>query len=115
MQQIDQLIHSFLRSDIFKELLAQDFDIRVSPITLTYLIERLVITHVKLFMMEDQVRDPKLTDAEIGAIKRKIDYWNGVQRPRLVEGIGDIFAKAVKIGNEELVREPNLKDYKKRE
>lgn len=114
MQQLDQLIHSFLRSDTFRELLAQDLDASTTPITLTYLIERLVITHVKLFMMEDQVRDPNLTDAQIGAIKRKIDYWNGVQRPRLVEGIGEIIAKAVKTGNEELVREPNLKDYKPR-
>lgn len=28
--------------------------------------------------------------------------------------IGEIFAKAVKEGNEDLVREPNLKDYKAR-
>ncbi len=114
MEQVDKIVHDFLRSDVFKELLAQDLDIRVTPITLTYLIERLVITHVKLFMMEDQVRDSKLTDEQVGAIKRKIDYWNGVQRPRLVEGIGEILAKAVKQGNEELVREPNLKDYKAR-
>lgn len=114
MEQVDKIVHDFLRSDVFKELLAQDLDIRVTPITLTYLIERLVITHVKLFMMEDQVRDAKLTDEQVGAIKRKIDYWNGVQRPRLVEGIGEILAKAVKQGNEELVREPNLKDYKAR-
>ena len=114
MEQIDKLVNNFLKSDVFKELLAQDLDVRVTPITLTYLIERLVITHVKLFMMEDQVRDTKLTDEQVGVIKRKIDYWNGVQRPRLVEGIGEILAKAVKQGNEELVREPNLKDYKAR-
>jgi len=115
MKEVDKIIHDFLRSDVCKEALAcDDFHINTSPITLTYLIERLVITHVKLFMMEDQVRDVNLTDAQIGAIKRKIDYWNGVQRPRLVEGIGEILAKAVKQGNEELVREPNLKDYKAR-
>ena len=114
MEQVDKLVHDFLRSDSFKELLAQDLHLRVTPITLTYLIERLVITHVKLFMMEDQVRDTNLTDEQVGALKRKIDYWNGVQRPRLVEGIGEILAKAVKAGNEELVREPNLKDYKAR-
>ena len=113
MEQVDKLIHDFLRSRMGKELTVIS-DQSLPPITLTYLIERLVITHVKLFMMEDQVRDPKLTDAEVGAIKRKIDYWNGVQRPRLVEGIGEILAKAVKTGNEELVREPNLKDYKAR-
>lgn len=113
MEQVDQLIHDFLRLRMGKELTIVN-DQLPSPVTLTYLIERLVITHVKLFMMEDQVRDPKLTDAEVGAIKRKIDYWNGVQRPRLVEGIGEILARAVRTGNEELVKEPNLKDYKAR-
>lgn len=112
MEQIDKLIHEFLRTRMGKDLTISDQSL--PPITLTYLIERLVITHVKLFMMEDQVRDPKLTDAEVGAIKRKIDYWNGVQRPRLVEGIGDIFAKAVRMANETMVREPNLKDYNAR-
>ena len=114
MDQVDKLIREILTSPSFKEHLQDDIDLRMSPVTLTYIIERLVITHVKLYMMEDQVRNVNLTDAQVGEIKRKIDYWNGVQRPRLVEGIGEIFAKAVKEGNEELVREPNLKDYKAR-
>jgi len=114
MDQVDKLIKEIIACPAFKEKLQGDFHIHVTPITLTYLIERLVITHVKLYMMEDQVRNTNLTDAQVGEIKRRIDYWNGVQRPRLVEGIGEIFAKAVKEGNEELVREPNLKDYKAR-
>jgi uncharacterized protein DUF4254 len=114
MDQVDKLIREILTSPSFKEHLQGDIDLRMSPVTLTYLIERLIITHVKLYMMEDQVRNTNLTDAQVGEIKRRIDYWNGVQRPRLVEGIGEIFARAVKDGNEELVREPNLKDYKAR-
>ena len=113
MDQVDNLIREILTSPDFQERLKADI-LQIPPITLTYLIERLVITHVKLYMMEDQVRNVNLTDAQVGEIKRKIDYWNGVQRPRLVEGIGEIFARAVKEGNEELVREPNLKDYKAR-
>jgi len=113
MKDIDDFIRRYMQTDEFRLLVEQDntFD---SPVTLTYALERLAIVHVKLFMMEDAVRNPDLTDTEIGVIKRKIDYWNGVQRPRLIAAIGEIFAKAVKEGNEELVREPDLKDYKVR-
>jgi hypothetical protein len=114
MEKIDEFIHEFIRSDKFKERLQEEVVLRVQPITLTYLIERLIITHVKLFMLEDKVRDTTLSDEEIGRLKRKIDYWNGCNRPDLVEGIGELFAKAVKEGNERLVREPNLKDYRAR-
>ena len=60
------------------------------------------------------MRNDEFSDEQIGVLKRKIDYLNGVQRPRLIAAIGEIFAKAVKGGNEDLVREPNLKDYKAR-
>lgn len=110
-------------SNFFKEYMATpEFRARVesecdfnSPVTLTYGLERLAILHVKLWMLEDQVRNPNLTDAMVGEIKRKIDYLNGVKRPLLIAGLGDLFAKAVKEGNEELVREPDLKDYKARD
>ena len=113
MQDIDELIHKYMRTDEFRALVDGDCDFN-PPVTLTYALERLSIVHVKLWHLEDQVRDDSLSDAEIGQLKRKIDYLNGVVRPRLVAAIGEIFAKGVKEGNEELVREPNFKDYKAR-
>lgn len=114
MEQIDELIKKFMASQDFKTRLGMDLDL-TSPVTLTYAIERLIITHVKLWQLEDLVRDQKLSDAEVGVLKRKIDYMNGIVRPRLVESIGDIFVKAVKYGHEDLVKEPNLKDYQARQ
>lgn len=111
MKTLDSFLEDYMRSDEFQALLHKDLDFS-SPVTLTYALERLAIIHTKLFMMEDRVRNPDLSNAEIGLIKRRIDYWNGIVRPRLIEALGDIFAKAVKDGNEELVREPNFKDYK---
>ena len=102
-----------MQTDDFCKLVASDCNFN-PPVTLTYALERLVVLHTKLFMMEDAVRNPDLTDEQIGVIKRKIDFWNGVQRPQLIAALGEIFAKAVKEGNEELVREPNMKDYKAR-
>ena len=114
MKDIDDYLKRLMSSPDFRQKVTQELDFN-SPVTLTYGLERLLIVHCKLWMLEDQVRDTKLSDAEIGVLKRKIDYLNGIIRPRLVAGLGEIFAKAVKEGNEELVREPNLKDYKARQ
>lgn len=113
MKDVDRLLEEYMRSDDFIQALAKGVEFE-TPVTLTYALERLAIIHVKLWNLEDAVRDDTLNDEEIGVLKRKIDYLNGVQRPRIVAAIGEIFAKAVKEGNEELVREPNLKDYKAR-
>ena len=113
MKNIDELLADYMQSAEFTEALDKDVEFE-SPVTLTYALERMAIVHVKLWNLEDAVRDESLSDEEIGKLKRKIDYLNGVQRPRIVAAIGEIFAKAVKEGNEELVREPNMKDYKAR-
>lgn len=113
MKTLDDYIHEFMRMDGFKHIVESHTDFN-PPVSLTYAIERLTIVHLKLWNLENQVRDQSLSDEEIGVLKRKIDYLNGVVRPRLVSSIGEIFAKAVKEGNEELVREPNFKDYKAR-
>lgn len=110
MDSIDGFLRDYMQTDKFRHLVETDCSFN-SPVTLTYALERLAIVHVKLWMLEDQVRNDKFSDEQIGILKRKIDYLNGVQRPRLVAAIGEIFAKAVKEGHEELVREPNLKDY----
>lgn len=113
MKDVDKYIYDFVRSEEFKTLLGHDVS-TTWPVTMTYAIERLIITHVKLFMMEDQVRDKNLSDEEVGKIKRKIDYWNGVVRPRLIGALGEMMADAVLNKDPDIIKEPNLKDYKAR-
>lgn len=113
MQGLDNFLREYMQTDEFRALVDGECAFN-PPVTLTYALERLAIVHTKLFMLEDAVRNDQLTDAQIGVLKRKIDYLNGQIRPRLNAAIGEIFAKAVKEGNEELVREPNLKDYQAR-
>lgn len=113
MKDIDSFFNDYMASAEFRHLVKNDCSFN-PPVTLTYALERLAIVHVKLWMLEDQVRNENFTDEQVGVLKRKIDYLNGVVRPRLIAGLGEIFAKAVKENNEEWVREPNLKDYKAR-
>ena len=113
MKDIDGFLYDYMRTDEFKQLVDGFCDFN-PPVTLAYSLERLAIVHTKLWNLEDQVRNPDLTDEQLGKLKRNIDFLNGVKRPMLIAAIGEIFAKAVKEGNEDLVREPNLKDYKAR-
>jgi len=113
MKGIDDFIKEYMQTEEFHSLVESDCTFN-PPVTLTYAIERLVVLHMKLWHLEDEVRNEKLSNERIGVLKRSIDYLNGKCRPRIVAGLGEIFAKAVKEGNEDLVREPNLKDYKAR-
>jgi hypothetical protein len=113
MIDISNFFKDYMATSEFRHLVDGDCSFN-PPVTLTYALERLAIVHVKLWMLEDQVRNDNFSDEQIGVLKRRIDHLNGVMRPRLIAGLGEIFAKAVKEGNEDLVREPNLKDYKAR-
>lgn len=114
MQNLDNFLYEYMRGDEFRLLVAENGTTFSPAVTLTYALERLTILHVKIWNYEDQTRAKGITDNQLGKLKRSIDYLNGVCRPRLIAAIGEIFAKAVKEGNEDLVREPNLKDYKAR-
>ena len=110
MQGIDGYLKEYMATDKFRHLVEGDCDFN-PPVTLTYALERLAIVHVKLWNLEDQVRNDKFSDEHIGKLKRQIDHLNGKVRPRLIAAIGEIFAKAVVEADPDLVREPNLKDY----
>jgi len=108
MEGLDQYIRDYLRSDQFKSIANYGTNF---PVTLTYAIERLIITHVKLYNLEDAVRNPNLEDKDIGQLKRKIDQLNGVDRPRLISSLGDMLAKAVDEHDLSVIREPSTKKY----
>ena len=110
MKDLDQAIQDYMQSSDFKDRLKKDLDF-TPPITIADAIERLVIMHVKLWGIEDAIRVDGVPLTVVGDLRKKISHLNAVVRPRMVEGLGDMLAKAVRDGNEDLVREPNLKNY----
>lgn len=110
MKNFDDHIYNYMRSDEFRELVARDIDF-TTPITVADALERLLIIHCKIWNIEDEVRQEGITLDKIAELRQKISYLNGVTRPRLVAAIGEMLARAVRDRNEELVREPNLKNY----
>ena len=110
MKNLDDHIRDYMKTDEFRQLVEKDMDF-TTPVTAADALERLLIIHCKLWNIEDEVRQDGLPADRVVELRQKISYLNGVTRPRLVAAIGEIFAKAVKDGNEELVQEPNLKNY----
>lgn len=71
-------------------------------------IEKLIIIHIRMWMLEDQLGLAK-TDAEIAALKKKTDICFKQKRPRLVEAINKIIEDA--IINGKTIREDSVKLY----
>jgi len=81
---IDSLIEQLVDENAKKR--ASDPENVIVTESLPEVLEKLVILHVRLWNLEDRSRDTD-DDSERGAIKRKIDYCNGVIRPRLLQAI----------------------------
>jgi hypothetical protein len=72
-------------------------------------IEKLVILHIRTWMLEDAIQAAK-SDAEIAELKRKIDICFKVKRPRFVQAINLMVDDAI-TRNKSLV-EDSVKLYK---
>jgi hypothetical protein len=73
------------------------------------IIEKLVILHIRTWMLEDQLPLAK-DDAEIGVLKRKIDTCFKVKRPKFVQAINALIEDAIL--HEKSLREDTVKLYK---
>jgi hypothetical protein len=73
------------------------------------IVEKLVILHIRTWMLEDQLPLAK-DDAEIGVLKRKIDTCFKVKRPKFVQAINALVEDAIL--NEKSLREDSVKLYK---
>jgi hypothetical protein len=73
------------------------------------IIEKLVILHIRTWMLEDAIHFAK-TDAEIADLKRKIDICFKVKRPKLVAAINRMMEDAVV--NRRSLHEDSVKHYK---
>jgi hypothetical protein len=99
-----------------KEAVEKTLSQRVIPDTeyvatdnLGEVIEKLVILHIRTWMLEDAIQTAT-TDQEIAELKRKIDICFKVKRPRFVQAINLMVDDAI-VRNKSLV-EDSVKLYK---
>lgn len=76
---------------------------------LAEVVEKLVILHIRMWMLEDTMKDA-VTDEEISSIKKKCDICFKVKRPRYVEAINLMVDNAIESGRS--LREDSVKLYK---
>lgn len=72
-------------------------------------IEKLIILHIRTWMLEDAIQAVK-SDSEIADIKRKLDICFKQKRPNLVQAINQLVDEAI-VKNKSL-REDSVKIYK---
>lgn len=72
-------------------------------------IEKLVILHIRTWMLEDAIQIAK-TDSEVADLKRKIDICFKVKRPKFVQAINRMFDDAIVLNKS--LQEDSVKLYK---
>lgn len=98
-QQVDYILSKKVLPDT--EYIATD--------NLGEVIEKLVILHIRTWMLEDAISLCK-TDQELADIKRKIDICFKIKRPKFVEAINIMIDDAIVKGKS--LREDSVKLYK---
>ena len=73
------------------------------------IVEKLVILHIRTWMLEDQLPLAK-DDAEVGIIKKKIDICFKIKRPKFVQAINLLVEDAIR--NNKSLKEDSVKLYK---
>jgi len=76
---------------------------------LAEVVEKLIILHIRMWMLEDTMREA-VTDEDIAAIKKKCDICFKVKRPRYVEAVNLMVDNAIESGRS--LREDSVKLYK---
>jgi hypothetical protein len=72
-------------------------------------IEKLIILHIRTWMLEDAIQEAKSND-EIADLKKKIDICFKVKRPKFVEAINKITDNSIITGKS--IAEDSVKLYK---
>lgn len=73
-------------------------------------VEKLVILHIRTWMLEDAIQEAK-TDSQIAELKKKIDTCFKIKRPSLVQAINALVDNSILTGK--TLREDSVKLYKK--
>ncbi len=95
-----------------QEILNKNFlpdTVYVETDNLAEIIEKLVILHIRTWMLEDAIAEAN-SDEEIANLKRKIDICFKQKRPKLVQAINLLVDNAIIEGKS--IREDSVKLYK---
>jgi hypothetical protein len=108
-QEIEDLIKSITKETLDKRIVPDVPGDIIQTDSLGEVIEKLVILHIRMWMIEDQLGLAK-TDEEIASLKKKTDVCFKIKRPKLVEAINRMVDVCIK--TQSSMEEPSVKLYK---
>lgn len=108
MKEIDEAIKNKVHEVLSTQEMPEVKDI-IETDNLGEVIEKLIIVHIRTWMLEDAIADAK-NDFQLAEIKRKIDICFKQKRPKLVEAVNRMVTNAI-ITGKPLV-EDSVKLYK---
>lgn len=107
--QLDEAIKNYVKEILDERKIPEEPKQYIETDNLAEVIEKLVILHIRMWMLEDSMEFAK-TDEDIAAIKKKCDICFKVKRPRYVEAINLMIDNA--ITSSKSLREDSVKFYK---
>lgn len=105
---IDSLIKDKVNEVLSQQNLPDEIEY-VKTDNLGEIIEKLVILHIRTWMLEDIIQEAK-SDSEVADIKRKLDICFKVKRPNLVQAINLLVDDS--IAKNRSLREDSVKIYR---
>ena len=105
---IEQIIIDTV-DDVLKKRQMPDIDEYIPTDNLGEVIEKLVILHIRTWMLEDAAQAAK-TDEELAEIKRKVDICFKQKRPKFVQAINRMVDDSILRGKS--LAEDSVKLYK---
>lgn len=112
MSKFGTVINEIIRETVDEVLSQQKMPeeiVYIQTDNLGEVIEKLVILHIRTWMLEDAMQEAK-TDTELADLKRKVDICFKVKRPNLVQAINQLIDNA--IAHNKSLREDSVKLYK---
>jgi hypothetical protein len=73
-------------------------------------LEKLIIVHIRMWMLEDYIQTVYENDKEVADVKRKLDICFKQKRPKLVQAVNKLVDNSIRF-NKSLV-EDSVKAYK---
>jgi hypothetical protein len=104
---LDSFIKNKVNEILEKKEIPDSFYVQTD--SLAEIIEKLIILHIRMWMLEDAVQTSN-DDFEILELEKKIDICFKIKRPKFVQAINLLFDNAI-IENKSL-REDSVKLYK---
>lgn len=108
-QEIENLIKAITEETLDKKTIPDLPSDIIQTDSFGEVIEKLVILHIRMWMIEDQLGLAK-TDEEIASLKKKTDVCFKIKRPKLVEAINRMVDVCIK--TQSSMEEPSVKLYK---